>query len=122
MKHTDHTLCWHCRHAVPTKDKITGEYLTGCAWSIDRRPVEGWRTCQHRMYEAQKGGMIHSYTVTECLNLRRDNMVKIKPEYIFPLLLILLDVGAAVTYAVQKDYKKAVYWLAAAVLNVTVTF
>lgn len=23
MKHTDHTLCWHCRHAVPTKDKIT---------------------------------------------------------------------------------------------------
>lgn len=49
-------------------------------------------------------------------------MVKIKPEYIFLLLLILLDVGAAIIYAVQKDYKKAVYWLAAAVLNVTVTF
>lgn len=49
-------------------------------------------------------------------------MVKIKPEYIFPLLLILLDVGAAAIYAAQKDYKKAVYWLAAAVLNVTVTF
>lgn len=46
----------------------------------------------------------------------------VKPEYIFTLLLILLDVGAAVVYAVQKDYKKAVYWLAAAVLNVTVTF
>lgn len=53
MKHTDHTLCWHCRHAVPTKDKITGEYLTGCAWSIDRRPVEGWRTCQHRTYKSK---------------------------------------------------------------------
>ena len=49
-------------------------------------------------------------------------MVKVKPEYIFPLLLILLDVGAAVIYAIQKDYKKSVYWLAAAVLNVTVTF
>lgn len=49
-------------------------------------------------------------------------MPKIKPEYFFPLLLILLDVGAAVIYAVQKDYKKAVCWLAAAVLNVTVTF
>ena len=47
---------------------------------------------------------------------------KIKPEYIFPLLLILLDVGAAIIYALQKDYKKAVYWIAAAVLNVTVTF
>lgn len=66
MKHTDHTLYWHCRHAVPTKDKITGEYLTCCAWSIDRRPVEGWKTRQHRMYEAQKGGTLHSYTVTEC--------------------------------------------------------
>lgn len=49
-------------------------------------------------------------------------MTKIKPEYIFPLLLILLDVGAAIIYTMQKDYKKAVYWLAAAVLNVTVTF
>lgn len=49
-------------------------------------------------------------------------MTKIKPEYIFPLLLILLDVGAAAIYAVQKDYKKSVYWLAAAVLNITVTF
>lgn len=49
-------------------------------------------------------------------------MTKIKPEYIFPLLLILLDLGAVVIYAVQKDYKKAVYWIAVAVLNITVTF
>ena len=49
-------------------------------------------------------------------------MPKIKPEYIFPLLLILLDLGAAIIYALQKDYKKAVYWIAAAVLNATVTF
>lgn len=45
-----------------------------------------------------------------------------KSEYIFPLILILLDVGAAIMYAANKDYKKSVYWLAAAVLNVTVTF
>lgn len=56
----------------------------------------------------------------EYYNLRRGYMVK--PEYIFPLLLILLDMGAAIVYAIQKDYKKAVYWIAAAVLNVTVTF
>lgn len=42
--------------------------------------------------------------------------------YIFPALLILLDVGAALVYFVSKDYKKAVYWLAAAVLNICVTF
>ena len=42
--------------------------------------------------------------------------------YIFPVVLILLGVGAAVMCIVGKDYKRAVYWLAAAVLNVTVTF
>lgn len=41
---------------------------------------------------------------------------------IFPCALIALDVGAAIVYLLNKDYKKAVYWLAAAVLNITVTF
>jgi hypothetical protein len=45
-----------------------------------------------------------------------------KPEHIFPLLLILLDIGAAVIYATQKDIRMVVYWLAAAILNVAVTF
>lgn len=42
--------------------------------------------------------------------------------YIFPAVLIALDVGAAVMCFVGKDYKKGVYWLAAAVLNICVTF
>lgn len=41
---------------------------------------------------------------------------------IFPLLLILLDVGAAIIYIKNKDIKMAIYWLAAAVLNAAVTF
>lgn len=45
-----------------------------------------------------------------------------KLQLIFPVSLIVLDVGAAVLYAVCGDYKKAIYWLAAAVLNITVTF
>lgn len=45
-----------------------------------------------------------------------------KVKYIFPLILIALDVGAAIVYAAGKDYKKAVYWIAAAVLNICVTF
>lgn len=45
-----------------------------------------------------------------------------KSRYIFPLILIALDVGAAVMYGVGGDVRKAVYWIAAAVLNVTVTF
>lgn len=45
-----------------------------------------------------------------------------RPEYIFPLLLIALDIGAAVVYAKNGEYKRAVYWVAAAVLNICVTF
>lgn len=45
-----------------------------------------------------------------------------KKEYIFPLLLIAMDVGAAGLYAFDGDIKKAVYWVAAAVLNICVTF
>lgn len=45
-----------------------------------------------------------------------------KKQLVFPLLLIALDLAAAVVYMCQGDLKKAIYWLAAAVLNITVTF
>lgn len=45
-----------------------------------------------------------------------------KPQHIFPLALIALDVGAAIVYGVNGDARKVIYWLAAAVLNITVTF
>ena len=43
-------------------------------------------------------------------------------KHLFPCLLILLDIGAAVVYGCQGDIRRAVYWIAAAVLTVTVTF
>lgn len=43
-------------------------------------------------------------------------------KYLFPCTLMLLDLGAAVLYAVDGDLKKAVYWIAAAILNYCVTF
>ena len=48
--------------------------------------------------------------------------MKNKIEYIFPILLIILDLAAAAVYASQKDWKKTIYWIAAAVLNAAVTF
>lgn len=42
--------------------------------------------------------------------------------HIFPVLLILLNIGAAVTSALHGDVKKCIYFLAAAVLNITVAF
>ena len=43
-------------------------------------------------------------------------------QYFFPIILITLDVWAAVVYACCGDVKRAVYWLAAAVLTSCVTF
>ncbi len=41
---------------------------------------------------------------------------------VFPVVLIVLDVGAAVVYGVDGDVRRAIYWTAAAVLTVVVTF
>ncbi len=41
---------------------------------------------------------------------------------IFPLLLIALELGAAIMYGVVGDWSKTVYWAAAAILNIAVTF
>jgi hypothetical protein len=43
-------------------------------------------------------------------------------KYIFPILLIALDLGAAAVYGFSGDVRKVIYWIAAAVLNITVTF
>lgn len=40
----------------------------------------------------------------------------------FPMTLIVLDVGAACVYALDGDWRRMTYWLAAAVLTVTVTW
>lgn len=45
-----------------------------------------------------------------------------KLDKLFPILLILLNMGASVVCFATSDPKTAVYWIAAAVLNVCVTF
>jgi len=46
----------------------------------------------------------------------------IAPEQVLPLILIIINVLAAIVCFVQHEPKKGLYWLAAAVLNWTVTF
>lgn len=50
------------------------------------------------------------------------NMNKINATQILPIAMILLDIGAAAVCLWHRDHRRAVYWLAAAVLNLTVTF
>lgn len=41
---------------------------------------------------------------------------------IFPTILIILDIAASIPYACGGDWRKVIYWLAAAVLTSSVTF
>jgi hypothetical protein len=43
-------------------------------------------------------------------------------QQIFPTILIILDVCAALAYVPDLDCRKIVYWLAAAILTVAVTY
>ena len=41
---------------------------------------------------------------------------------IFPTVLIILDVCAAIPYMAEKDLRMTVYWLSAALLTFSVTW
>lgn len=43
-------------------------------------------------------------------------------EKVFPIILIILDICASVPYFAAGNFKTGIYWLAAAVLNICVTF
>ena len=45
-----------------------------------------------------------------------------RKEWIFPIVLIVIDVLAAIVYGLEGDERKVIYWIAAAVLNAAVTF
>ena len=44
-----------------------------------------------------------------------------KYQFIMPGLIITLSFAAAIVYAWHGDWRRATYWLAASVLNVSVT-
>lgn len=41
---------------------------------------------------------------------------------VLPAILIVIDLGSAAVYLAEVDIRRAIYWLAAAVLTACVTF
>lgn len=41
---------------------------------------------------------------------------------VLPSVLIAIDIGAGLVYAIDGDFRRLVYWLSAAVLTACVTF
>ena len=48
--------------------------------------------------------------------------MKFEIDKLFPIILILLDAAAGVVCGCSGNIRKCIYWIAAAVLNITVTF
>ena len=45
-----------------------------------------------------------------------------KTELIFPTIMIVLNIGAAIMYAIKGNIRMMIYWIAAAVLTSCVTY
>jgi hypothetical protein len=45
-----------------------------------------------------------------------------RATFAFPCVLIALDISAAAVYFIAGDFKRGVYWVAAAVLTACITF
>lgn len=43
-------------------------------------------------------------------------------KYAFPVVMMVLDLCAAGVYAGHGDWRKVIYWIAAAIINAAVTF
>lgn len=41
---------------------------------------------------------------------------------IFPSIMILMSLGAAIMYLYEGDWRRVTYWLAASILTASVTF
>ena len=44
------------------------------------------------------------------------------PPWLFPTIMIILSLASALIWAASGDWRRAVYWLAAAVLTASVTY
>ncbi len=47
---------------------------------------------------------------------------KMSVKFVFPLLLLLCNLGAAGVYAANGEYRRALYWAASSVCIAAVTF
>lgn len=56
------------------------------------------------------------------LRMSKTKGKKMKSEYIFPTVLIALDIFAAVPYAAKGNIRMMIYWIAAATLTACVTY
>lgn len=77
--------------------------------------------CTYRPRKIQ-GLRVHTGFKQLCIYCDIRSCAMNKYKYIFPLVLIGLDLCAGVVYLASGDIKKFIYWIAAAVLNITVTF
>ena len=66
VKHTTKdTICWDCKHAVPSNESDTG-----CNWSKEFKEVEGWTIEVTNVRQARNRG-INSVKVISCPRFKK---------------------------------------------------
>ncbi len=43
-------------------------------------------------------------------------------KYLLPSVLIAIDIGAGIVYLIGGDWRRFIYWIAAAVLTASITY
>jgi hypothetical protein len=46
----------------------------------------------------------------------------VRPEQYLPLMMLVMQLACSAGYAIASDWRRAVYWVAAAVLTAVVTW
>jgi len=50
------------------------------------------------------------------------NLIKNNIDKLFPISIMILQMGAAIIYCYGGDVRKSVYWISATILTASVTF
>lgn len=92
------TLCWKCRHAVPTN-------TLGCPWSMDGIPIEGW-DADVRIAKEEGHHTRNSYEVHDCPMFLKDRPAQ---EVMDGSLNAFRGFGMAIVTQCVNDYREY-YW------------
>jgi hypothetical protein len=108
--------------AIITYQNITGDPQILSVGNVKRLQVEAIVRGRIGLNPYPDGQQYQQKVLTRCSLARCLKGDRQMAQYIFPVAIIVLNIGAAVMYAINCDVRKVIYFMAAAVLNAAVTF
>ena len=108
--------------AIFTLQNTTGDHQTLSVGNVKRQRAAAIVRGLISLNPYQDGQQHQQMVLTRCSLARCLKGDRQMTKYIFPVAIIILNIGAAIIYATAHDVRKVIYFIAAAVLNAAVTF